>query len=135
MECDRNLAFIKASIGLRDVMLGCRALDWFLTNKDGVASELAEMVHARAKTQGVELIADGICVIIPPGEIEDLMSDLWYLRRLFRATCHQTKCKQRQRRTRSPLLIGGRADVKTRTSGQLSSESALCQGNLRRRRP
>ena len=42
--------------------------------KDGVASELAEMVRVRAKTLGVELIAVGIRDIILPGEMKELMN-------------------------------------------------------------
>src|SRR5262245_1619892 len=42
--------------------------------KDGVASELADMVRARAKALGVELIAVGIRDVILPGEMKDLMN-------------------------------------------------------------
>ena len=55
-------------------MVGARELDTFLMEKDGVASELADMVRVRAKTLGVELIAVGIRDVILPGEMKDLMN-------------------------------------------------------------
>jgi regulator of protease activity HflC (stomatin/prohibitin superfamily) len=60
-------------LALRAVV-GARELDTFLTEKDGVASELADMVRVRAKALGVELIAVGIRDVILPGEMKDLMN-------------------------------------------------------------
>jgi regulator of protease activity HflC (stomatin/prohibitin superfamily) len=69
----RQAIYREAQLALRAVV-GARELDTFLMEKDGVASELADMVRARAKTLGVELIAVGIRDIILPGEMKDLMN-------------------------------------------------------------
>jgi regulator of protease activity HflC (stomatin/prohibitin superfamily) len=69
----RQALYREAQLALRAVV-GARELDTFLMEKDGVASELAELVRARAKTLGVELIAVGIRDIILPGEMKDLMN-------------------------------------------------------------
>jgi regulator of protease activity HflC (stomatin/prohibitin superfamily) len=69
----RQALYREAQLALRAVV-GARELDTFLMEKDGVASELAEMVRARAKTLGVELIAVGIRDIILPGEMKDPMN-------------------------------------------------------------
>ncbi len=69
----RQALYREAQLALRAVV-GARELDTFLMEKDGVASELAEMVRARAKTLGVELIAVGVRDIILPGEMKDLMN-------------------------------------------------------------
>jgi regulator of protease activity HflC (stomatin/prohibitin superfamily) len=69
----RQALYREAQLALRAVV-GARELDTFLMEKDGVASELADMVRARAKTLGVELIAVGIRDIILPGEMKDLMN-------------------------------------------------------------
>ena len=63
----------EAQLALRAVV-GARELDTFLTDKDGVASGLADIVRARAKALGLELIAVGIRDIIMPGEMKDLMN-------------------------------------------------------------
>jgi regulator of protease activity HflC (stomatin/prohibitin superfamily) len=69
----RQALYREAQLALRAVV-GARELDTFLMEKDGVASELADMVRARAKTLGVKLIAVGIRDIILPGEMKDLMN-------------------------------------------------------------
>ena len=55
-------------------MVGARELDTFLTDKDAVATELAEVVRPRAKSLGLELISVGIRDVILPGEMKDLMN-------------------------------------------------------------
>ena len=69
----RQALYREAQLALRAVV-GARELDTFLTDKDGVASGLADMVRARAKALGLELIAVGIRDIIMPGEMKDLMN-------------------------------------------------------------
>ena len=69
-----KLGFIKHSVGFVKRAPHARELDTFVMEKDGVASELADMVDARAKTLGVELIAVGIRDVILQGELKDLMN-------------------------------------------------------------
>ena len=69
----RQAIYREAQLALRAVV-GGRELDTFLMEKEGVANELAEMVSARAKALGVELIAVGIRDIILPGEMKELMN-------------------------------------------------------------
>ena len=73
VEDVRQTLYREAQLALRAVV-GARELDTFLTEKDGVASELTDMVRTRAKALGVELIAVGIRDIILPGEMKDLMN-------------------------------------------------------------
>lgn len=69
----RQALYREAQLGLRAVV-GARELDSFLTAKDAVADELAEIVRPRAKALGLELISVGIRDIILPGEMKDLMN-------------------------------------------------------------
>jgi hypothetical protein len=69
----RQALYREAQLALRAVV-GARELDTFLTDKDGVASELADMVRVRAKALGVELIGLGIRDVILPGEMKELMN-------------------------------------------------------------
>lgn len=69
----RQALYREAQLALRAVV-GARELDAFLMEKDGVARELAEMVRARAKSLGVELIAVGIRDVILPGDMKELMN-------------------------------------------------------------
>jgi len=69
----RQTLYREAQLALRAV-IGARELDALLTDKDGVANELAELVRTRAKQFGVELIAVGIRDVILPGDMKDLMN-------------------------------------------------------------
>jgi regulator of protease activity HflC (stomatin/prohibitin superfamily) len=69
----RQALYRETQLALRAVV-GARELDSFLTDKDGVAGELAEIVRPRAKALGLDLISVGIRDIILPGEMKDLMN-------------------------------------------------------------
>ncbi|HTQ40033.1 MAG TPA: slipin family protein [Pirellulales bacterium] len=69
----RQALYREVQLALRAVV-GARELDSFLTDKDAVANELAEIVRPRAKSLGLELISVGIRDIILPGEMKDLMN-------------------------------------------------------------
>ena len=69
----RQALYREAQLALRAVV-GARELDSFLTDKDAVASELAEIVRPARKSLGLELISVGIRDIILPGEMKDLMN-------------------------------------------------------------
>jgi len=69
----RQALYREAQLALRAVV-GARELDSFLTAKDAVADELAEIVRPRAKALGLELISVGIRDIILPGEMKELMN-------------------------------------------------------------
>jgi regulator of protease activity HflC (stomatin/prohibitin superfamily) len=69
----RQALYRESQLALRAVV-GARELDAFLTDKDAVAGELAEVVRPRASALGVELISVGIRDIILPGEMKDLMN-------------------------------------------------------------
>jgi regulator of protease activity HflC (stomatin/prohibitin superfamily) len=69
----RQSLYREVQLALRAVV-GARELDTFLTDKEAVASELAEMVRARARALGMELIAVGIRDVILPGDMKDLMN-------------------------------------------------------------
>ena len=69
----RQALYRDAQLALRAVV-GARELDTFLTDKDGVALELADTVRPRAKALGLELVAVGIRDVILPGEMKELMN-------------------------------------------------------------
>jgi len=69
----KQALYREAQLALRAVV-GARELDSFLTDKDAVATELAEIVRPRAKALGLELISVGIRDVILPGEMKDLMN-------------------------------------------------------------
>jgi regulator of protease activity HflC (stomatin/prohibitin superfamily) len=72
-ENAQQALYREAQLALRAVV-GARELDAFLTDKDAVASELAETVRPRATALGLELISVGIKDVILPGEMKDLMN-------------------------------------------------------------
>ncbi|MBX7166833.1 MAG: slipin family protein [Pirellulales bacterium] len=72
-EDAKQALYREAQLALRAVV-GGRELDSFLTDKDAVATELAEIVRPRAKTLGLELISVGIRDVILPGEMKELMN-------------------------------------------------------------
>ena len=72
-EDAKQALYREAQLALRAVV-GARELDTFLTDKDAVATELAEVVRPRAKSLGLELISVGIRDVILPGEMKDLMN-------------------------------------------------------------
>jgi len=69
----RQSLYRDAQLALRAVV-GARELDTFLTDKDGVASELSDSIRPRAKALGLELVAVGIRDVILPGEMKELMN-------------------------------------------------------------
>lgn len=69
----RQALYREAQLALRAV-IGARQLDSFLTDKEAVADELAEMLASRARGWGIELISLGIRDVILPGEMKDLMN-------------------------------------------------------------
>jgi regulator of protease activity HflC (stomatin/prohibitin superfamily) len=72
-EDAKQALYREAQLALRAVV-GARELDTFLTDKDAVANELAEIVRPRAKALGLELISIGVRDVILPGEMKDLMN-------------------------------------------------------------
>jgi regulator of protease activity HflC (stomatin/prohibitin superfamily) len=72
-EDAQQALYREAQLALRAV-IGTRELDAFLTDKDAVATELAEAVRGRAQTLGIELKSVGIRDVILPGEMKDLMN-------------------------------------------------------------
>ena len=73
VDDSKQALYREAQLSLRAVV-GSRELDTFLTDKDAVANELADIVRPRAKALGLELISVGIRDVILPGEIKDLMN-------------------------------------------------------------
>ncbi len=69
----KQALYREAQLALRAVV-GARELDTFLTDKDEVARELADMVRARGQALGVELVSVGIRDVILPGEMKDLFN-------------------------------------------------------------
>src|ERR1700674_2998425 len=63
----------EAQLALRAVD-GARELDTFLTDKDAVAVELADMVRPRAKALGLELISVGILDVLLPREMNGVLN-------------------------------------------------------------
>jgi regulator of protease activity HflC (stomatin/prohibitin superfamily) len=73
VEDVRQALYREAQLSLRAVV-GARELDTFLTDKDAVAGELADVVRPRAKALGLELISVGIRDVILPGEMKELLN-------------------------------------------------------------
>jgi regulator of protease activity HflC (stomatin/prohibitin superfamily) len=63
----------EAQLALRAVV-GGRELDAFLTDKEGVAGELEQLLQPRARQMGLEVISVGVRDIILPGDMKDLMN-------------------------------------------------------------
>jgi regulator of protease activity HflC (stomatin/prohibitin superfamily) len=80
----RQSLYRETQLALRAVV-GTRDLDSFLTDRDGVASELAGLVRPRAAALGLELSAVGIRDIILPGEMKDLMNKVTEARKAAEA--------------------------------------------------
>ncbi len=78
----RQALYRAAQLVLRAVV-GAREPDTFLMEKDGVASELADTVRARAQVLGVELIA-----VVSAGQ-----SDCLFVFKNARAARGEIRCK------------------------------------------
>jgi regulator of protease activity HflC (stomatin/prohibitin superfamily) len=69
----RQALYREAQLVLRAVV-GARELDTFLTDKDGVARDLEELVRRRVKAFGLEIASVGVRDVILPGDMKDLMN-------------------------------------------------------------
>jgi regulator of protease activity HflC (stomatin/prohibitin superfamily) len=63
----------ESQLALRAV-IGAAELDAFLSDKERVARELAELIRDRAKTFGLEIVAFGIRDLILPGEMKAILN-------------------------------------------------------------
>ena len=73
VEDSRQALYREAQLALRAVV-GTKALDTLLTEKDAVARELEGLVRDRAAAFGLDVHALGIRDIILPGDMKDLMN-------------------------------------------------------------
>ncbi|HET6896920.1 MAG TPA: SPFH domain-containing protein [Vicinamibacteria bacterium] len=73
VEDCRQALYREAQLALRGV-IGTRELDALLSDKDGVASEAASLLAAKALALGLEVTALGIRDLILPGDMKDLMN-------------------------------------------------------------
>jgi regulator of protease activity HflC (stomatin/prohibitin superfamily) len=55
-------------------LVGARELDSFLTDKDGVVTELEESLRRRVQSLGLEVLTVGIRDVILPGEMKELLN-------------------------------------------------------------
>ena len=62
-----------AQLALREAV-GAKDLDALLVGKDALASELAEMIRARATELGIQVVTAGIRDVILPGDMKELMN-------------------------------------------------------------
>jgi regulator of protease activity HflC (stomatin/prohibitin superfamily) len=69
----RQALYRETQLVLR-ALVGARELDAFLTEKDGVVSELEQGLRRRVPAFGLEVIAAGIRDVILPGEMKDLLN-------------------------------------------------------------
>jgi regulator of protease activity HflC (stomatin/prohibitin superfamily) len=69
----RQTLYREAQLALRAV-LGARELDQFLADKDAVAREVEELLRARAKEVGVQIVSVGVRDVILPGDMKELMN-------------------------------------------------------------
>jgi regulator of protease activity HflC (stomatin/prohibitin superfamily) len=69
----RQTLYREAQLALRAV-LGLRELDQFLADKDVVAREVEDLLRARAKEVGVEIVSVGVRDVILPGDMKELMN-------------------------------------------------------------
>lgn len=69
----RQTLYREAQLALR-AGVAARELDQFLSDKEGLAHELEELVRRRAATFGVEVLSVGIRDVILPGDMKDLMN-------------------------------------------------------------
>ena len=74
----------EAQLALRAIV-GTRALDSFLTDKDGVATEFEEHVRLRAGDLGLEIVSVGIRDVILPGEMKELMNKVTEAKKMAEA--------------------------------------------------
>ena len=69
----RQTLYRESQLALRAV-LGARELDQFLADKDAVAREVEDLLRARAKEVGVEIVSVGVRDVILPGDMKELMN-------------------------------------------------------------
>ncbi len=73
VDDSRQAIYREAQLALRAV-LGAYQLDEFLADKDLVGKEVEELLRARAKQVGAEIVSVGVRDVILPGEMKDLMN-------------------------------------------------------------
>jgi regulator of protease activity HflC (stomatin/prohibitin superfamily) len=73
VEDHAQALYRQAQLALRAIV-GTRELDALLSDKDGVAHELAEMLAARVREFGLEVRALGIRDVILPGEMKEILN-------------------------------------------------------------
>jgi regulator of protease activity HflC (stomatin/prohibitin superfamily) len=69
----RQALYRETQLALR-ALIGARELDTFLTDKDGVVTELEQAVRRRVAAFGVDVVTAGIRDVILPGEMKDLLN-------------------------------------------------------------
>jgi regulator of protease activity HflC (stomatin/prohibitin superfamily) len=69
----RQALYRETQLALR-ALVGTRELDTLLSEKDKLASDALEAIHARAEEFGLKIISLGIRDIILPGEMKDLLN-------------------------------------------------------------
>lgn len=74
----------EAQLALRAV-IGGRELDGFLTDKDAVVEELADIVRRRVSNLGLDVLSVGIRDVILPGEMKDLLNKVTEARKAAEA--------------------------------------------------
>jgi regulator of protease activity HflC (stomatin/prohibitin superfamily) len=80
----RQALYRDTQLVLRAVV-GARELDSFLTDKDGVVSELEQGVRRRTAALGLEVVTVGIRDIILPGEMKELLNKVTEARKAAEA--------------------------------------------------
>ena len=80
----RQALYRETQLVVREIV-GARELDAFLTEKDVVATEIAQAVSERAADLGLHLASVGIRDVILPGEMKDLMNKVTEARKAAEA--------------------------------------------------
>ncbi|HSF39876.1 MAG TPA: slipin family protein [Thermoanaerobaculia bacterium] len=85
VEDHAQALYRQAQLALRAVV-GTRDLDALLSDKDGVARQLEEMLRARAAAFGLEVRAVGIRDVILPGEMKEILNRVTEAKKAAEAT-------------------------------------------------
>lgn len=83
---DRAQALYRQAQLVLRAVVGTRELDTLLSDKDGVARQLEEMLRARAGSFGLEVRAVGIRDVVLPGEMKEILNRVTEAKKAAEAT-------------------------------------------------
>jgi len=132
VEDAKQALYRDAQLALRAVV-GTRELDGLLSDKDGAAETLANLVRGRAAAFGVEVVSLGIRDVILPGEMKELLNKVTEAKKAAEAsliTRREETAAMRSQANTAKILEGNPTLMRLRELEVLEKVAAKAKLNL-----